>query len=60
MIPRPVEVKALENLRIWLRYSDGTEGEADLSDVAGHGVFEAWNDAAFFGAVRLGAHGSID
>ena len=60
MIPRPVEVKALKNSRIWLKYDDGTEGEVDLSDVAGHGVFEAWNDAAFFGSVRLGSHGAIE
>src|SRR2546428_6580040 len=60
MIPRPVEVKPLENFRIWLRYDDGTEGEVDLSDVAGRGVFEAWNDAAFFESVRLGSHGPIE
>jgi Protein of unknown function (DUF2442) len=60
MIPRPVEVKPLENFRIWLRYDDGTEGEVDLSDVAGRGVFEAWNNRAFFEAVRLGSHGAIE
>ena len=31
---RPIEVKALPNFRIWLRYDDGTEGEVDLSDLA--------------------------
>lgn len=60
MIPKPVEVKALKNFRIWLRYDDGTEGEVDLSDVAGHGVFKAWNDATFFESVRLGSHGAIE
>lgn len=60
MIPRPVLVKALENFRIWLRYDDGTEGEVDLSDVAGRGVFKAWNDPAFFNAVRLGSHGALE
>ena len=60
MIPRLAEVKALKNFRIWLRYDDGTEGEVDLSDVAGHGVFKAWNDAAFFDSVRLGSHGAIE
>ena len=60
MIPRPVEVKALENFRIWLRYDDGTEGEVDLSDVADRGVFKAWNDRAYFEAVRLGSHGAIE
>ena len=60
MIPRLVEVKARERFRIWLRYDDGTEGEVDLSDVAGRGVFEAWNDPAVFHSVRLGSHGAIE
>ena len=60
MIPRPVEVKALQNFRIWLRYDDGTEGEVDPSDIAGRGVFKAWNEPAFFNAVRLGSHGAIE
>ncbi len=60
MIPQPVEVKALKNFRIWLRYDDGTEGEVDLSDVAGRGVFKAWQDPAFFNAVRLGSHRAIE
>ena len=34
----PVEVRALEPYRIWLRYDDGVEGELDLSDTAGDGV----------------------
>ena len=60
MIPRPVEVKARKNFRIWLRYDDGTQGDVDLSDVAGQGVFAAWNDVAFFNSVRLGSHGAIE
>ena len=60
MIPKPVEVEALTNFRIWLRYEDGTEGTIDLSDVAGRGVFTAWNDPAFFRSVRLGSHGAIE
>jgi len=59
-MPKPVDVKALSGHRIWLRYDDGIEGEVDLSDLVGHGVFEAWSDAAFFNAVRLGSHGAIE
>lgn len=57
---RPIEVRALPGFRIWLRYDDGTEGEVDLSDLAGRGVFKAWDDAMFFGSVRLGSHGAIE
>ena len=57
---RPVEVKALPNFRIWLRYDDGTQGEVDLSDLVGRGVFKAWDNIAFFNAVRLGSHGAIE
>ena len=59
-MPKPCEVKARSNYRIWLRYDDGTEGEVDLSHLAGRGVFAAWNDAAFFGSVRLGSHGAVE
>ncbi len=55
----PVEVRALEPYRIWLRYDDGVEGEVDLSDLAGDGVFVAWLDHEFFSAVRLGSCDSI-
>jgi hypothetical protein len=57
---RPIEVKALAKFRIWLRYDDNTQGEVDLSDLAGRGVFRAWDDAVFFRSVRLGSHGAIE
>ena len=57
---RPVEVKALPNFRIWLRYDDGAAGELDLSDLAGRGVFKAWSDRAFFDSVHLTSHGAIE
>lgn len=57
---RPTEVQALPNFRIWLRYDDGVEGEVDLSDLAGRGVFEAWNAPSFFRSVRLASHGAIE
>ena len=56
---KPVEVKALSNYKIWVRYADGVEGEVDLSHLAGRGVFSVWLDAAAFRQVHLGPHGAI-
>lgn len=59
VMPRPVEVRALEPYRIWLRYDDGVEGEVDLSHLAGQGVFTAWEDPEFFAGVYIGPIGGI-
>ena len=56
---RPIEVEAREQYRIWLRYSDGTTGEIDLSDIAGRGVFEKWKEPGFFEKVYIAATGAI-
>ena len=56
---KTVAVKALSGFRLWLRYSDGVEGEIDLSDLAGKGVFRVWDDLKVFEQVRLGEHGEI-
>ena len=50
---RPVGVEARDGYCIWLRFSDGVEGEIDLSDLAGRGVFAAWRDRQFFDSVRI-------
>ena len=57
---KPIEVKALPRFRIWIRYDDGTKGEVDLSDLAGKGVFKAWDDPACFKGVRIGSHGAVE
>ena len=54
-----VGVEARKELRIWVRFDDGTEGEVDLSHLAGRGVFKAWSDDAFFSSVHVGPAGSI-
>ena len=56
---RPTEVKARAGYRIWLRYSDGSEGEVDLSDLAGKGIFAAWNEPGYFERVHITDHRSI-
>lgn len=48
MLPRITAVRALENYRLWLQFSDGTKGEVDLAHLVGKGVFAVWNDRAFF------------
>ena len=40
----PTEVEPRGGHRLWLRYSDGTAGEVDLSRLVGKGVFAAWNE----------------
>ena len=54
-----VEVKALHDYRLWLRYEDGVEGEVELSDLAGQGVFAAWNDRRFFEDVHIDNSGAL-
>ena len=56
---RPMAVEAREGHRVWLRYSDGSEGEVDLSTLAGGGVFEAWDDPAFFARVSITDYDAI-
>ncbi len=35
---KPIAIKALSNYKIWIKYSDGVEGEVNLSYFAGKGV----------------------
>ena len=56
---RPVEIKPLENYKIWIKYSDHTEGIVDLKEFAGKGVFTAWNDYNFFKKVKIGSSGEL-
>jgi hypothetical protein len=58
-MPIPVEARALDRYRLWVKYSDGTEGVADLSDLVGKGVFALWNDYEEFKKVHIGASGEI-
>ncbi|WP_419919209.1 DUF2442 domain-containing protein [Candidatus Poriferisocius sp.] len=58
-LARPVAVRACDPYRIWLRYSDGVEGEVDLSNFAGRGVFKAWDDLSLFASVHIGPGGAI-
>ncbi len=56
---RPVSVRALPGYKLWVKYSDGIEGEANLSHLVGKGVFSLWNDYGAFQKVYIGEHGEI-
>ena len=53
------QVQALPGYKIRVRYADGVEGEVDLSQDVGKGVFVAWEDLDFFDSVHISSHGSI-
>lgn len=59
MPPKPLQVQARTHHRIWVRYSDGVEGEVDLSHLAGRGVFALWNDPDEFRKVHIGPGNAI-
>ena len=52
-------LEARENYKLWLRYSDGTEGEVDLSDMAGTELFADWKVPGLFEQVKLGEYGEV-
>jgi hypothetical protein len=54
-----VEVKALPNYKLWLRYADGVAGTLDLADLVGQGVFALWNDPVEFQKAHMGPGGEI-
>lgn len=58
-LPRLLEIKPRAEWKLWVRYSDGTEGVADLSHLAGKGVFTIWEDPAEFRKARLDESGAI-
>lgn len=50
---RIVAAKPRPNYRLWLRFTDGSEGEVDLSYLVGRGVFARWSDPNEFAAVQV-------
>ena len=56
---KPVKVTPLPGYKIRVQYSDGVEGEVDLSHLVGKGVFSVWNDPNAFENVRIGPSGEI-
>lgn len=49
-----IAVEARGGFKVWVRFENGVEGEADLSDLAGRGVFKRWTEnPAEFREVRV-------
>jgi hypothetical protein len=44
MLHDVVEVEARPGYRVWVRFEDGLQGEVDLSEFVGKGVFKRWRD----------------
>ena len=56
---KAVKVEPRPGYRIWVEFSDGVAGEIDLSDVAGRGIFAAWNEPGFFEKVHVDSYGAV-
>ena len=52
-IPRILETRALEDYKVWLKFDDGTEGEVDLSSLAGKGIFSFWDHYENFKSISI-------
>ena len=50
---RIISARALPGYRLDLRFEDGVEGEIDLTQLVGKGVFAAWTDPAEFQKVFI-------
>ena len=55
-----VEVKALPEFRLFLRFDDGVSGVADLSAMAGQGVLSSWLRPGVFDRVRVTDLGAVE
>lgn len=52
-------VEALPDYRLKVTYTDGVEGEIDVSHLVGRGVFQELADPATFARVGIGTGGEI-
>lgn len=48
-----IDVRVLQDFRIWLRFNDGIEGVANLEQTLDGAVFEPLRDPAVFAHARL-------
>ena len=53
MVPRIVEAHYIAGFKIWIRFSDGTEGDVDLSQELTGPIFAPLRNVEEFGRVTL-------
>jgi hypothetical protein len=53
IFPKVISVAAADKYKIRIKFNDGTEGTTDLSDMAGKGVFKAWDAGNTFSKVYI-------
>jgi hypothetical protein len=56
---RIMAVSVLDGFRLELTFDDGVRGIADLSELAGKGVFACWQNRSVFELVRIGPSGEL-
>ena len=56
---QPVAIEVRGGYRLWVRFVDGVEGEIDLSQRVGRGVFSIWDDEGVFESAVITPHRTI-
>ena len=52
-MPRLIETRYVRGFVLWLRFSDGSEGEVDLAGELSGPIFEPLRDPAYFRSFQL-------
>ena len=53
MIAKPLQIKALSNYVIWIKYDDNTEGQVNLDHLVNKPIFDRWKEIDFFNKVHI-------
>ena len=56
---RILQAIPLPDYRLQVHFTDGVQGEVDLSKLVGRGVFAAWKDRECFSKVKIGESGQL-
>ena len=53
-----LNINPLPHYKLHIKFNDGVEGDLDLNELVGKGVFEKFNDVNFFNKVWIGETGA--